>query len=45
MQAMEGYFKVNVKELESEDMAWIHLVQGWVQLWALVNSVMNFQVP
>jgi hypothetical protein len=41
----EDNIKIDVKETGWEDVDWIHLAQDTDQWRALVNAVMNFQVP
>jgi hypothetical protein len=42
---MRYNIKVNIKQLECEDVKWIQLVQNRVERWALVYMVTNFWVP
>jgi hypothetical protein len=42
---MENNIKTDLKETGFEDVDWIHLVQDSVLWQALVNTVMNLQVP
>jgi hypothetical protein len=37
--------KLDIKEIEWEDMNWIHLAQDRDQWRALVNTVMNIRAP
>jgi hypothetical protein len=41
----EDNIKTDLKEIECEDVGWIHLFQDRVQWQDLVNIVMNLQVP
>jgi hypothetical protein len=41
----EGNITMDLKEIWSQGNDWIHLAQGRVQWWALMNTVMNLQVP
>jgi hypothetical protein len=36
---------MDLREIGIDGANWIHLAQDWVQWWAIVNKVMNFQVP
>jgi hypothetical protein len=36
---------MDLKEIRCEDIDWIHMAQDRVHWWALVNMVMNLQVP
>jgi hypothetical protein len=42
---MEENVKLDFKVVGCKDVDWIHLVQDRIQWWALVNMVMNLQVP
>jgi hypothetical protein len=37
--------KMGLKEIQQEGMDWIPLVQNGHKRWALVNKVMNLQIP
>jgi hypothetical protein len=37
--------KIELQEVGCESMDWIELAQGTDKWWAVVNSVMNLQVP
>jgi hypothetical protein len=39
-----GDIKTDLKEIRYEGVDWIQLAQDRVQLWAVVNTVMNFRV-
>jgi hypothetical protein len=41
----ENNIKMNLTEIGWEDVKWLLLVQDMDQWWALVNTVMNLQVP
>jgi hypothetical protein len=41
----EDNIKIDLKEIVCDDVDWIHLAQGKDQWQALVNMVMNLQVP
>jgi len=41
----EDNIKMDLKEVECESMEWIELAQHRDRWWALVNAVMNIQVP
>jgi hypothetical protein len=41
----EDNIKMDLKEIGFEGVDWIHLPQDRGQWWALVNTVMNLQVP
>jgi hypothetical protein len=41
----EDNIKMHPKKMRSKGVKWIHLIQHNVQRWALVNMVMNLQVP
>jgi len=41
----EGNLKVNLKEIIWENMNWICLAEDWDKWLALMNRVVNFQVP
>jgi hypothetical protein len=41
----EDNVKLNLTEIGWDRMDWIHLAQDWDQWRALVNTVMNLQVP
>jgi hypothetical protein len=36
--------KIDFKDIESEDVDWIHLIKDMDQWWAAVNTVMNLWV-
>jgi hypothetical protein len=36
---------MDIRELSSEGVNWIHLTQDIVQWWAVMNTVMNIWVP
>jgi hypothetical protein len=36
---------MDLREIGWEGVDWIHLAQDWNQWWALVNLVINLQVP
>jgi hypothetical protein len=38
-------FRVDLKEIGWEGVNWIHLAQDRDQWWAILNMVMNLQVP
>jgi hypothetical protein len=40
----EGNIKMDLTEVECEGAQWIQVAQNRVQLWALMNMVMNLQV-
>jgi hypothetical protein len=42
---LEHNIKMDLREIESDNMDWIHLVQNRDQCWALVNTVMELRVP
>lgn len=41
----EDNIKMDLRKKGSKDMNWIHLIQDSVQQWAVVNMVMNVQIP
>jgi hypothetical protein len=41
----EDNIRVDLKEIAWEGVDWIHLAQDRDRWWALVNTVMNFQIP
>jgi predicted small integral membrane protein len=41
----EDNIETDLKEIDYEVMNWIHLAQDRDQWWALVNTVINLQVP
>jgi hypothetical protein len=41
----KGNIIMDVKETGREGVHWMHLAQNKDQWWALVNTVMNLQVP
>jgi hypothetical protein len=38
-------FKIDLQEIGWEDVDWFHLAQDRDSWWALVNTVINLQVP
>ena len=42
---MEDNIKMDLQEVECGDVEWIELAQDRDRCWALVNAVMNIQVP
>jgi hypothetical protein len=42
---MENNIKTDLREIEWEGLNWTHLAQVRDQWWAVVNTVMNLQVP
>jgi hypothetical protein len=45
VRRLKDSIKVNLKEIASEDMDWIHVAQDKVQWRTVVNTVMNFRFP
>jgi hypothetical protein len=41
----ENNIRMDLKEILSEDVDWIHLAHDRVQWWAVMNTVMNFRIP
>jgi hypothetical protein len=41
----EDNIRMVSREVEWEDVDWMHLAQGRNQRWDIVNTVMNFRVP
>jgi hypothetical protein len=42
---LDNDIKMNLKEIGRDGMDWIRGAQGRDQWWALVNMVMNLQIP
>jgi len=45
MHRWEGSIIMDLRKIGWEDVEWIHLAQDKDDWWALVNTVMNLQVP
>jgi len=41
----EDNIRMNLREIRWEDGEWVRLTQGRDLWWALVNTVMNLQIP
>jgi hypothetical protein len=44
-RSWEDNIRMDLRETECGGVDWIHLAQNRDQWWALVNTVMNLQVP
>jgi len=45
MRRCEDNIRMDLREIGSEVVDWMHLTDDRDQWWALVNTVMNLQVP